>query len=332
MSQNSPSRFTASRSSLADQNALSFFTYRRITCLRRMFVCVIAVFVGNTLLPSVSTQQKSPWLEKELWQHEEPLRKIFNSLKSRSQNQPSFSDVTITNVTTQFGQTVFLHCFFEAFGDKTVSWVRLRDYHVLTVGKYTYTTDDRFKAFHTEYSNEWTLKIELVQESDSGFYECQMTSSPPARQVLYLRVVVPQAKIHDGSDLFLDPGSPINLTCVISDSPELPIFIFWYHNNRMINYDLPRGHISVWKVGQDTAVSNLLIEDAQPEDSGNYTCGPSNTDAASVLVHVVKGAKQASVQNDGRPLHTSAVGTKGSTALLFPMFLCFQQLYQNRYR
>ncbi|XP_076335978.1 lachesin-like isoform X2 [Tachypleus tridentatus] len=290
MLQNIPPRLIAPKRRTAVQNVASSSKCQgRSPWIRKAFVCLIAVFIADVFLPRVKTEQPNIWSQKRRWQHEEPLKRIFSSLKGRSQTQPSFSDTSIRNVTTQVGQTVFMHCYFEAFGDKTVSWVRLQDFHVLTVGKYTYTTDDRFKAFHTEYSNEWTLKIELVQESDGGFYECQLTSNPPVCQVLYLHVLVPQTDIHGGSDLFVDPGSPINLTCVISDSPELPSFIFWYHNNRMINYDLPRGHIFVQKVRQDTAVSKLYIEDARPGDSGNYTCDPSNTGPSSVLVHVVKG-------------------------------------------
>lgn len=43
-----------------------------------------------------------------------------------------------------------------------VSWVRNRDIHVLTVGRFTFTNDDRFFSHHEDGSNEWVLRLRLV--------------------------------------------------------------------------------------------------------------------------------------------------------------------------
>jgi len=40
---------------------------------------------------------------------------------------------------------------------------------------------------------------------------------------------------------YLKPGSLLRLTCKVLQSTEPPLYLFWYHNNRMINYDLHRG-------------------------------------------------------------------------------------------
>lgn len=40
---------------------------------------------------------------------------------------------------------------------------------------------------------------------------------------------------------YLTPGSTLKLICRVLQSTENPAFIFWYHNNRMINYDVDRG-------------------------------------------------------------------------------------------
>lgn len=55
-----------------------------------------------------------------------------------------------------------------------VSWVRHRDIHLLTVGRYTYTSDQRFKAIHHAHSEDWILQIKYPQHRDSGIYECQV--------------------------------------------------------------------------------------------------------------------------------------------------------------
>ncbi|KAF4525985.1 hypothetical protein B566_EDAN000777 [Ephemera danica] len=56
---------------------------------------------------------------------------------------------------------------------RKVSWVRRRDWHILTSGVFTYTNDERFQVAHTEGSDDWTLQIKYVQKRDNGTYECQ---------------------------------------------------------------------------------------------------------------------------------------------------------------
>lgn len=46
-----------------------------------------------------------------------------------------------------------------------ISFVRHRDIHLLTVGRDTYTSDQRFQALHKPHTNEWTLQIRYPQVS-----------------------------------------------------------------------------------------------------------------------------------------------------------------------
>lgn len=41
------------------------------------------------------------------------------------------------------------------------------------VGRYTYTSDQRFTCIHLDDSDDWTLEIKYVQKDDAGVYECQ---------------------------------------------------------------------------------------------------------------------------------------------------------------
>lgn len=70
-----------------------------------------------------------------------------------------------------------------------VSWIRLRDFHLLTVGLTRYTSDERFSTVHVQYSNSWALQVKDAQLRDAGLYECLLNSDPPVRQVVSLRVV-----------------------------------------------------------------------------------------------------------------------------------------------
>lgn len=54
-----------------------------------------------------------------------------------------------------------------------ISWIRRRDWHVLTSSIFTYTNDERFQVLHPEGSDDWTLQIKYVEEKDIGTYECQ---------------------------------------------------------------------------------------------------------------------------------------------------------------
>ena len=46
-----------------------------------------------------------------------------------------------------------------------------------------------------------------------------------------LVVAEPHTEILGGPDIHLKEGSTMNLTCVITDSPEPPTYIFWRHND-----------------------------------------------------------------------------------------------------
>ncbi|KAK1116931.1 hypothetical protein K0M31_017148 [Melipona bicolor] len=90
-------------------------------------------------------------------------------------------------------------------------------------------------------------------------------------------------------DLFVNKGSTINLTCVVRYAPEPPPMMIWSHNTEVINFDSPRGGISlVTEKGPETT-SRLMIQKAVQSDSGIYTCEPSNANPSSIKVHVVNG-------------------------------------------
>ncbi|CAH2234321.1 jg7460 [Pararge aegeria aegeria] len=104
-----------------------------------------------------------------------------------------------------------------------------------------------------------------------------------------------KAEILSGPELFVRAGSDINLTCIARHAPDPPSFIYWYRGANVVNY-AQRGGISV-ETEQRTRTSRLLIARASPRDSGNYTCAPSSSDSASVVVHVVSGERPAAMQS-----------------------------------
>lgn len=253
----------------------------------------------------------------------------YSSLDDHHQRESGADNNTVTNVTVQLGGSAFLHCRVRNMGERTVSpevtWVRRRDWHILTSGISTYTNDERFQVLHPEGSDDWTLQIKYVQRRDNGTYECQVaTGAGVMSHFVNLHIVVPEAFIlGSGGEHHVDRNSPISLICIIEKSPTPPQYVFWYHNDKMINYDTQRGGISVETEPGPRTQSRLTIRDASDADSGNYTCSASNTEAASIFVFVSEGDKIAAISRRKTSSADSSVASRAAlvVALLVPVVL-----------
>ncbi|XP_044740802.1 kin of IRRE-like protein 3 isoform X2 [Chrysoperla carnea] len=236
---------------------------------------------------------------------------------SPSRYDPYFDALTPRNVTALVGKSAYLSCRVRNLGNKTVSWIRHRDIHILTVGGYTYTSDQRFQANHHRETDEWTLQIKWAQKRDAGVYECQISTQPVRSYFVNLNVVVPTAIILGGPDLHVDKGSTINLTCTIRFSPEPPAYIFWYHQDEVISYDSTRGGVSVITEKGEITTSFLLIQHADLSDSGKYSCSPSNAEVATVRVHVLNGERPAAMQTGSAGLSNSSLNILALIIILY---------------
>lgn len=56
-----------------------------------------------------------------------------------------------------------------------MSWIRRRDWHILSVGDAVFTQDARFQL-HRDVGggSKWTLMIKFLEEKDEGTYVCQV--------------------------------------------------------------------------------------------------------------------------------------------------------------
>ncbi|XP_071535387.1 lachesin-like [Panulirus ornatus] len=216
-------------------------------------------------------------------------------------DQPYFDYEESANVTALLGKTAVLNCRVKSIGNKTVSWVRHRDIHLLTVGRFTYTSDQRFSARHTEGSEDWLLMIHYLQERDAGAYECQISTTPPRSHLIHLSVVEAETVIVGGPDVYINTGSRLALSCSVMYSPEPPAFIFWYHDDQLVSYDRTRGGVVVSTEKGVVTTSRLLVQYAETRHSGLYTCAPANSRPKSVNVHVIAGDQPAAIvhENNG---------------------------------
>ncbi|EDW49541.1 GM16524 [Drosophila sechellia] len=200
------------------------------------------------------------------------------------------------NTTVQLGGTAFLVCKVSGVDRNQISWIRRRDWHILSSGAQLYTNDERFAILHTPGSNMWTLQIKFVQRRDHGMYECQVsTPTGIISHFVNLQVVVPEAFILGSGELHVDMGSTINLVCIIEKSPTPPQYVYWQKNDRLINYVDSRRDITIETTPGPRTQSRLIIREPQVTDSGNYTCSASNTEPASIYVFVSKGDNMAAI-------------------------------------
>ncbi|KAH0950537.1 hypothetical protein HN011_001896, partial [Eciton burchellii] len=109
-------------------------------------------------------------------------------------------------------------------------------------------------------------------------------------------IAEPVTEIAGGPDLYINKDSTINLTCYVRYAPEPPSTIIWSHNHQAINFDSPRGGISLVTEKGPVTSSRLLIQKANQRDSGLYTCSPNNTHPNSVRVHIVNGKEKKKCQ------------------------------------
>jgi len=230
---------------------------------------------------------------------------------------PSISAEASPNVTVALGKTALLTCRIRGMNNSTqVAWIRHSDLNLLTVGMGTYTTDARFSATSTLMApdvdvdqplNDWSLQIQSVRPSDEGVYECQVGTTPHINRFIHLTVVEPTTTILGGNEIHINVGSTINLTCLVKHSPDPPAHVFWTHNQQTVNYDSARGGISVLTEKGALTLSSLLIQNAQPKDSGSYVCAPSSAPAALTNIHVLAGEQPAAMYSTARRFHTPGI-------------------------
>jgi len=194
-----------------------------------------------------------------------------------------------------------LNCRVFNIGNRTVSWIRLSDLKLLTVGRYTYTTDLRFEGLHQKYSPDWKLVLTKARIEDSGNYECQVSTSPHISRVISLTVKAPETRLLGGPEMYLDTSSGlVNLTCVI-ETLEPPQSVAWFHNNTKVS--AYQSGVSLLVDKSEVTVVSLLLQTVSTSHSGEYECRPDNAPPATIKLHVIKGDKTAQLSS-GKALMT----------------------------
>ncbi|XKL63089.1 hypothetical protein PGB90_005453 [Kerria lacca] len=163
---------------------------QRIKVLRLMGLGMVRIATSNLLLSETELNIYQPILVSPTTISKKQSTFAFNRNKiqnsssvhyknseSTSQDNhpfPTFENDLITNITAQQGSVAILPCHVRNLGDRPVTWIRRRDWHIITSGVLTYSTDDRYQVLHNENSDNWDLKIKYATKRDTGTYECQI--------------------------------------------------------------------------------------------------------------------------------------------------------------
>ncbi|XP_064120968.1 uncharacterized protein LOC135225602 [Macrobrachium nipponense] len=233
---------------------------------------------------------------------------------------PYFDPLAKRNLSAHLGERATLPCTVRQLGDKSVSWVRMRDADILTVDRYTFVGDERFESHFSETRETWSLIIKYVQERDAGLYECQVSTEPKMSQLFNLRVVVPKVEIIPPGDRYMKAGSRVQIDCHIKNVVMLPDYIFWYHGDvRLMENKETNILVTVKRTGPEAITSTLTILEVPAEATGNYTCMPSNLHASSVNLHVLNEKNPEAMQ--GERNNSSKLSGPSCYQLLFMLFL-----------
>uniref|UniRef100_B3P295 GG12638 n=2 Tax=Drosophila erecta TaxID=7220 RepID=B3P295_DROER len=285
-------------------------------------------------LHAYDSEQKAQQLRRE-----KELAKERELLPRRQLSLPPL------NATVQAGQHAYLPCKLNQHSGKPLSWVRLRDEHIIAVDHTTFINDARFGSLlqsstsvtlasggvlsttstpsavlgnssahaspggqerGNSSSLSWTLQIKYVRLEDAGWYECQLATEPKMSAKVQLFVITPRTELIGDRQRFVKAGSRVELHCIVRGTLEAPKYIFWYRGDQQVTAENEAsGTQSGWYTQIDrnifgstehnrNTIGSLVIPLVRKIHSGNYTCEPENSAAASMQLHVLSGEYSAS--------------------------------------
>ncbi|KAM8703594.1 hypothetical protein ACLKA7_008248 [Drosophila subpalustris] len=250
------------------------------------------------------------------------LRREKQLARERQQMPRRQLSLPSRNVTVQAGQHAYLPCQLHQHSSKPLSWVRLRDEHIIAVDHTTFINDARFAAMLQSppssnatsslsdsangSSLSWTLLIKYVQLQDNGWYECQLATEPKMSAKVQLLVITPKTELIGDKQRFVKAGSRVELHCIVRGTLEAPKYIVWYRGDQQVLAENEATGIdNGWytQIDRDifgstehsrNTIGSLVIPVVRKTHSGNYTCEPENSQAVSIQLHVLSGEYSAS--------------------------------------
>ena len=179
---------------------------------------------------------------------------------------------------------------------------------IMTHDMDTFIMDTRYQPVYDKTSDTWELRIVRAKPSDSGVYECQLSSLPVLSYPVQLHVVLLQLQILGDEELFVQTDSSLTLTCVVQN---LAVSLVWSHDGQVLSV----GTSTSVGTENSTSTSELWIGRVLVQHAGYYTCG-YRTHQDTIRLHVLHGERTHS-------LHTSPAPSQGAVVTVVTSFTLF---------
>nr|XP_053651860.1 uncharacterized protein LOC128701919 [Cherax quadricarinatus] len=111
-----------------------------------LLLVIVALSFLTLLTPSTSDQKGAEWSSSNNYLELGPPGRKVDGERFVTQNN--------SVVTGQVGASVILHCKTSSATGGQVSWVRKRDYQLLTVGINSHSSDDRFSMNYVHWVSQ----------------------------------------------------------------------------------------------------------------------------------------------------------------------------------
>ncbi|KAH8376669.1 hypothetical protein KR093_000736, partial [Drosophila rubida] len=160
-------------------------------------------------------------------------------------DMPRFAE-PIANVTVSIGRDALLACVVENLKGYKVAWVRVDTQTILSIHHNVISQNNRISltyndhrsvssaaasrlnySFQLEIALQWYLHIKEVEETDRGWYMCQVNTDPMRSRKGYLQVVVPPMIVEGmtSNDMVVREGQNVSLMCKARGYPEP--YVMW---------------------------------------------------------------------------------------------------------
>ena len=103
------------------------------------------------------------------------------------------------------------------------------------------------------------LSLSLLAHFEPTIPQVTTSNGQVKSRSVHLDVVPPEAIILSTDEYRIEKGSLISLVCILENALLPPEYVFWYQNDRMINYDTSRGVTVTTTQGKKTS-SRLNIQ------------------------------------------------------------------------
>ncbi|XP_017119905.1 uncharacterized protein LOC108141181 isoform X1 [Drosophila elegans] len=227
---------------------------------------------SGSAMPSPNEQSRLHAYDSE--QKAQQLRREKELAKERELLPRRQLSLPPLNATVQAGQHAYLPCKLNQHSGKPLSWVRLRDEHIIAVDHTTFINDARFASLLQSSTSttivsgvattenpsvapsnvsahggpdvqergngsslSWTLQIKYVKVEDAGWYECQLATEPKMSAKVQLFVITPRTELIGDRQRFVKSGSKVELHCIVRGTLEAPKYIFWYRGDQQVTAD-----------------------------------------------------------------------------------------------